>query len=230
MLCWEALIIIFREVSRQQIQTQTFCLIYHFFFQIYLTNRDLQMMIFNIHDDVGHSITAFHSSILDMLWIILLLIILLLVWVLLSPLEFKVDTRVPVIMAQWKSIGNALFYYEDEEWWLNIRVLFFSKKWNVAQMIFADRREKKKSTQRHRKKGGRKSISIFKFFKIIKTFQIVQWKIALSAEDNAKNARWYWLNFFPLTRGHVHVNFFDENYLVLIIKNRVWRMAYAFIR
>lgn len=85
------------------------------------------MTKFNIHDDGGHSIAFFYSSTLIMLWIILLLIILLPAWILLSPLEFKMDTRVPVIMVQWKSIGNATLFYEEEEWWLKIRVLLPEK-------------------------------------------------------------------------------------------------------
>jgi hypothetical protein len=165
-----------------------------------------------------------------MLWIILLLIILLLAWILLSPLEFKIDTRVPVIMVQWKSIGNATLFFEGEEWWLQIHVLFFSKKWNLIQIIFSDKLKRKRTDKSRKKKKSGKYKQISRFFKILKTFQIVQWEIAFSADDNTDNAYWYWLNFLPLTRGHVHVNFFDESYLVLVIKNKAWRVAHAFIK
>lgn len=188
------------------------------------------MTIFIVHDDSDHFLSSAYVSILSMLWILLSLILLLPAWLLLSPLEFKIDTRVPVIMVRWKSIGSATLLYEDEEWWLNIRVWFFSGKWNLLQMIFADRKKNKKVAQSPVKKSGRKHMPVSRFFKILKTFQIVQWEIAVSADDNTVNARRYWLNFFPLTRGHIHVNFFDENYLVLIIRNKAWRMAYAFIK
>ncbi|HUZ60131.1 MAG TPA: hypothetical protein VMU83_15260 [Hanamia sp.] len=105
-----------------------------------------------------------------MLWIFLLLIILLLVWILLSPLVFEIDTRVPVIMIQWKSIGNATLFYEDEVWWLKIRVLFFSKKWNLVQMIFADSKKRKKKNLSREKKDKGKSMPVLKLFKIFKTF------------------------------------------------------------
>lgn len=166
-----------------------------------------------------------------MLWIILLLIILLpLAWILLTPFQFKIDTRVPVIRVQWKSIGNAALYFEDEEWWLKVRILFVSKKWNLLQMIFADRKKKKKVSQNRKRKRGRKHMPVLKFFKILKSFQIVHWEIAFSADDFTENARWYWLNFFPITRKHVHINFDDKNYLVLVIRNKAWRVAYAFIK
>lgn len=165
-----------------------------------------------------------------MLWIILFLFILILGWLLLSPLEVKIDTRVPVTRVRWKSIGNATLFYDDEQLWLKVGVLFFSKKWSLMQIIFADRKKKKKIAQSRRKKNRGKPTTILKFFKILKTFQIVQWEIAFSADDNTKNAYWYWLNFFPLTRRHVHINFIDQNYLVLVIRNKAWRIAYAFIK
>jgi len=165
-----------------------------------------------------------------MLWIILFLLISILAWILLSPLEFKIDTRVPVIMLQWKSIGSATLFFEDEDWWLKVSVLFFPKKWNLVQMIFAGRKKRKKIRQSHSKESGRRFVTALKFFKILKTFQILQLEIAFSADDNSKNAWWYWLNFFPLTRKHIRTNFIDQNYLVLVIKNKLWRMAYAFIK
>lgn len=171
-----------------------------------------------------------YSSILHMLWIILFLILLILAWILLSPLELKIDTRVPVIMVQWKSIGGATLLYEDEEWWLQMRVLFFSKKLNLIQMIFSDKKKRKRTGKSRKKKNGGKRKIILKFFKILKTFQIVQWEIAFSADDNTKNAKWYYLNFLSFTRKHVHINFFDENYLVLLIRNKGWRIVHAFMK
>lgn len=145
-------------------------------------------------------------------------------------MQFEIDTRVPVITIQWKSIGNATLFYEDEVWWLQIRAWFFSKKWNLVQMIFADRKKKKKVPQSRKRKSGKKRMPVLKLFKILKTFQIVHWEIAFSADDYTKNARWYWLNFFPLTRKHLYINFDDKNYLVLVIRNKAWRIAYAFIK
>lgn len=189
------------------------------------------MTIFIPHGDSRHSTLLIYSSILLMLWIIILaLLIFIPAWILLAPLELKIDTRVPLIMARWKSIGTATLVYEDEEWWLKIQVLFFAKKWNLVQMIFTDREKKKKMVRSSRRKSKRKHMPILKFFKILKTFKMVQWKMVVSADDNTENARWYWLNFFPLTKQYVRINFTEENYLLLVIKNKVWRIAYAFLK
>jgi hypothetical protein len=198
--------------------------------KIYFSTGNLQMTTFIIHNDRGHSILSVYASILLMLWIILLIILLPVAWILLAPFQFEIDTRVPVIMVQWKSIGNATLFYEDEVWWLQIRVWFFSKKWNLVQMIFAGRKKKKKVVQSRKRKSGRKYMPFIKFFKILKTFQIVHWEIAFSADDYTKNARWYWLNFLAVTRKHVYINFDDKNYLVLVIRNKAWRIAHAFMK
>lgn len=98
------------------------------------------------------------------------------------------------------------------------------------QMIFADKKTRRKGRQIRREKNRGKRKLILKFLKMIKTFQIVQWEMAISTGDNAVNAWLYWLNFFPLTRRHVDVNFMDKNYLAIVIRNKVWRMAYAFLK
>jgi len=145
-------------------------------------------------------------------------------------MEFKIDTRVPIIMIRWKAIGSAVLLFENEEWWLKIRVLFFSKKWNLVQRFFSGKKKRRKINKKRRKEDLRKNKTIFRILKVFKTFRIVEWEIAYSTEDNVKNAYWYWLNFFPLTRQHVHINFIDENYLIVVIKNKIGRMLYAFIK
>ena len=163
-----------------------------------------------------------------MIWIILpLVIISLLVWILVSPLEVKVDTRIPEVIIRWKSIGRASVEYEKDEWWLNIHIWFFIKKWSLMQMIFADKKNEKKvkKIQGQRKKSSSKWRE--RFLKIVRTFRISKLKMAISSGDNTLNAKLYPLNFLPLTRQHIYINFIDENYLLLIIKNQPFRIIYA---
>ena len=162
-----------------------------------------------------------------MLWIILFLLISILAWILLSPLELKIDTRVPVIIIQWKSIGRASVGYEKDEWWLNIHILFFNKNWSLMQMIFADKKNTKKveKIQSQRRKSSSKWIG--KILRIIKTFKIKQLQIAIGSSDNTINAKLYPLNFLPLTRQYIYINFIEENYLLLTIKNQPFRIIYA---
>ena len=162
-----------------------------------------------------------------MILIIILFIILLLAWILVSPLELKIDTRIPEIIIRWRSIGRASVVFENDEWWLHIHVLFFNKNWSLMQVIFADKKNKKKveKIQSERKKSSSRWIG--RFFEIIRTFRISQLKIAIGGSDNVINAKLYPLNFLPLTRQYVYINFIDENYLLLTIKNQPFRIIYA---
>ena len=66
--------------------------------------------------------------------------------------------------------------------------------------------------------------------KLIKTFRVTNWKVAIDTGDTVKNAWLYPLNFIPDTRRHLHINFEDENYLVFSVRNAPWKLAYAFFR
>ena len=148
-------------------------------------------------------------------------------WILVSPLELKIDTRIPEIIIRWRSIGSASVVYENDEWWIHIHILFFNKNWSLMQMIFADKKNTKKveKIQSQRRKSSSKWIG--KILRIIKTFKIKQLQIAIGSSDNTINAKLYPLNFLPLTRQYVSINFIDENYLLLTVKNQPFRIIYA---
>ena len=63
-----------------------------------------------------------------------------------------------------------------------------------------------------------------------KTFRIIKWQIALDTGDSIQNAWLYPLNFFPYTSHHLYINFEEENYLLLEVRNAPWKLAYVFIR
>lgn len=167
-----------------------------------------------------------------MLLIVLTFILLLLSWLLLSSLELRIDTRVPVIIIfRWQGLGKVTLLYEKEDWWLKMQVLFFEKKWNVVHMILSKTSENKAVRKKYKRKGkNHKGLTISRIFKLLESFRISESRFALSSDDETWNARWYWLNFFPLTRKYLEINFAGKNFLLLVIKNKVWRVVYAFIR
>lgn len=69
-----------------------------------------------------------------------------------------------------------------------------------------------------------------KAVRIIKTFRVTEWRLAVDTGDHTRNAQLYPLNFLPGTFRHLQINFRDENYLVLKIRNRPWKILYAFLR
>lgn len=163
-----------------------------------------------------------------MVWLIIFLILsLILLWIFFTPLELDIDTRIPQASLRWISIGRAIVIYEDEKWLLKIRILFFSRQWDLEELIF---REKKKKRIKKVKRKRKKTMGLRKIFNLLKTFRVTQWQMAIDTGDNVRNAWLYSLNFLPYAHGHLYVNFFDENYLLLKIRNALWKLAYAFMR
>ena len=166
-----------------------------------------------------------------MVWwfiIVICVLILLLCWLALSPFELQVDTRTPQAFVKWFSIGQALVIFENETWWLKIRILFFSKRWEMEKLVFG--RKKKTKRPKPAKEKRKRRISLQKFLRLVRTFRILQWQIAIDSGDVTKNAWLYALNFYPATRHHVFINYTDENYVLLKIRNTPWKLIVAFMR
>ena len=160
--------------------------------------------------------------------IILLFFFLLLSWFFVAPLELQIDTRTPEASLRWISIGRAVIVYEDEKWLLKLRIWFFSKQWEVEKLLLGEK--KKKQIKKTAPKRKRKKRSIKKFLNAAKTFRVTKWQIALDTGDSVQNAWLFPLNFFPYTLDHLYINFEDENYLLLKVRNVPWKLAYAFMR
>ena len=160
--------------------------------------------------------------------IIFLLILLIITWFLFSTLELNIDTRIPSATFRMISIGKAVLVFEDGEWWLMIRVFIFRKKWSLWRMIFEGKHKKAKKNVR--RKSARMNFRKISFLKLLKTFRITQLQIAIDSDDIIKNALLYPLNHIQPSRGHLFVNFNDENYLVLTIRNAPWKIIYTLIR
>jgi len=167
---------------------------------------------------------------LYIVWIIIIItLLLILCWLFLTPLELQIDTRTPQASLRWISVGKAIVTYEKDIWWLKIRILFFYKQWELEKLIFAPKK-KKRAKRVPQKRKTVKSKRLRKFFDLLKTFRVVKWQMAIDTGDSIKNAWLYPLNFFPHIGKHLYINFTDENYLVLKIRNAPWKLAYAFMK
>jgi hypothetical protein len=105
-----------------------------------------------------------------MIWIVVTSFLFITAWVLLSPFEIKIDTRVLVAMVRWRGIGKAMLVYENGEWWLKIQVLGFNKGWPILD-ITPSGKKRKKIDRRVKKQGWRK-IKLQKCLSLAKSFQL----------------------------------------------------------
>jgi hypothetical protein len=160
-------------------------------------------------------------------WVIILIFPLLIIgWLLLAPLQLQIDTRIPEISLRWITVGKAIIGYEQGKWYLKISALFLFKRWEVEKLIF---KSKKKAPRVKSKKKATHYNWLKKFANVVKTFRVTGWQLAMDTGDAAKNAWLYPLNFYPGTRHHLYINFLDENYFLLEIRNSPWRVIKAFI-
>ncbi len=165
-----------------------------------------------------------------MIWIIGIIIFFLFIlcWLLLSPLVIKLDTRIPGTAVYWQGIGAAELWY-DEEWYLNMQLLFYHKTFRMNEL--GKKTAKKKSSPKKKKaKKMNRSLLVKKIIRVLRSFRVTEWKLAIDADDYTLNAQLYPLNFIPLTVEHLQINFSGENYLLLKIKNSPWKILYAWFR
>jgi len=162
-------------------------------------------------------------------WIVILLVfVLLLLWIFFSPFVFEIDTRIPHAGLQWHSIGNVWVWY-DEEWWLSFRILIFNKKMRLSEFKTGNKLIEP-LPEKKEKKEFRRIPPLHKIIRVISSFRVKEWQVGIDTGDYTNNAKLYPLNFLPDTFRHVEVNFRDDNFLFIKIKNRPWRILYAFLR
>jgi hypothetical protein len=92
------------------------------------------------------------------------------------------------------------------------------------------KRKSKKIKDTASKKKIKISQMLKKLTRVIKTFRVTEWQLAIDTGDSTRNAQLYPLNYLPYTFEHLHINFRDENYLLLEIRNSPWKILYAFLR
>jgi len=160
--------------------------------------------------------------------IILLVFCLLLSWLFFSKIVLEVDTRIARAEVRWQGIGSVKIWYDDE-WWVIVSVPFYGKTIRFADIKKGSR--KKRGRKVIRKSKRFKMISVLrKTIRVIKSFHVSEWQLGVDTGDSTRNAQFYYLNFLGPAYGHFHVNFNDENFLVLKLHSHPWNILYALIR
>ncbi|HLO38028.1 MAG TPA: hypothetical protein VK173_06055, partial [Lacibacter sp.] len=125
---------------------------------------------------------------------------------LLSPFYIEVDTRIPEVSFHWQNIGGASIWY-DEEWRLSMQLFFYSKTMSIQQLKNKHGKKKPRVQKKKRINEGSRFRKIQKMVRVLKTFRVTEWKLALDTGDYTRNAQLYPLNFIPYAAEHVHINF-----------------------
>ena len=161
-----------------------------------------------------------------MTWIltIVILLFLMLCWMLFSPLVLELDSSSPSASFTWPGIGKALLWYDDQ-WRIFFQVFFFRKELTLSGI-----KKKPGKPDKKQKQKSKRPIPVYRMVNCLRSFSIVEWKLAIDTGDYALNARLFPLNFLPMFQHHLDVNFVEKNYFYMKIRNYPWRMIYAFLR
>ncbi len=149
----------------------------------------------------------------------------LIAWLLFAPFILDIDTRTPYATFEWKGLGSANIIYQEEQWLIRYRVLFFRNELNLSTM---KRKPKKKKTKKdkHKRKEMNSRKMMMKALRVLRSFKVKKWRISLDTGNNVFNAWLYPLNFV-IGLEHCNINFYGENYLVLRLKNNMVRIIHA---
>lgn len=161
----------------------------------------------------------------------LLLIVTVVLW---APLVLELDSSRSVYRLDWWYLIRARVTPAADDLFIDGRILFFKKRWSVIEL--AAKRSEKKEKQASKKKKQQKKrsrLSWNAFKRIMHTFTVHRFDIALDTGDVITNAM-----LFPIAevlhhslrvrQGGFHINFVGDNHIDLKISNRAGRVAWAF--
>src|SRR5438046_9872497 len=129
-----------------------------------------------------------------MIWLIIILsfICLLLGLLLFSLIIVEVDTRIAKAELRWQGIGMVRVWYEDG-WWLSMKVPFYRKTFRFVDIKKESKAPKDQSRKKRNKRPGMMRM-LRKSIKVIKTFRVIEWRLAIDTGDYSSNAQLYHLN------------------------------------
>ena len=167
--------------------------------------------------------------VLSIIVIVASVLLALVVWVLIAPLSLKADTYRNEYYLSWGGIGKAELISVADEIVIRLRIAFWKKDFYPLHPSTA--REKKKPKPKEEKK--RKSQQTFPFrraIKALKSFSIKYFRLEVDTDDYIWNAYlWPVVHWIEPLRRHVTVNFQGKNECRLLIQNRIWRLAWAWL-
>lgn len=151
-------------------------------------------------------------------------IIFLLSWPLLSTIILRLDTRLPQLTIDWKTVCTLEATYEQDTITLKIRTPFFHRSWSPAKQRDRKRRAPQPTGKHHRRP------SVARIIRVLKKCRLDSIDLAMDTGNPLFNAWLYPLNYIPLPdRRTIRINFENDSYLRLQISATPWRLLAAWI-
>ena len=162
------------------------------------------------------------------LTIILLALLFILCWVLFAPLILRVNTETENYSVSLPGIFKARVLQDENEVYMRIHILFFP--FNIHPSSFAGREPREKQKKKTSFTSNLK-YRVIAFRDLVGSFRLKQLYINVDTEDWVLNA-----NLAPILmlasrdRISLHVNFMEENSLIIDIRNRLANLLWTGIK
>lgn len=170
-----------------------------------------------------------------MLWIILLgLFLASLLWLLFSPIYFKVEWNDAnqSVQLHWWGVVRASLFPEMGGWTFRIELPLFTRSWPITRWWPSGKKEPQKKAKSTRKRSWRPKHPLQLVRRLWRSFHLIRFQVDVDTDDYVWNA--YLFPLFrvtnPANNKDWRINFKGRNELTLIVENRLYRLLYAFIR
>ena len=167
-----------------------------------------------------------------MIWIILLTIILgLILFVLVTPLIIRIDTRENIYLIRWAGLVRMQILPDtDKLLVINVRSLFWNKDFYPLTKRVAKEQKDEPAKPSKKKKRSLRYMSR-RAWHVLRSFRVRQFSVDLDTGDYIWNAYLYPVFWFLNTRKrHLYINYEGRVTAKIEIRNRLIRMLYAFIQ
>jgi hypothetical protein len=166
-------------------------------------------------------------------WVFMLFAGLLLAGILLMPLRIRIDTHAGLYEFCIPGLGSTSLAFLEGEDLLVLNIRFIRWRWTVYPLRKEKARkpEQKPAKEKVRKKRRDRRSLMPHIFSVLKSFQVRHFRLEMDTTDPVWNA---WL--FPLAvwlsgpGRRISINYQRRNVLQLEIRNRIVRIAYAWVR
>lgn len=166
-----------------------------------------------------------------MFWIILVsLIMFVIMWLLIAPIYLRIiwtDTY-QLFQLEWLGVFRASLLPITDEWYFQIRVLCFQKKWPIFNWLFQPAKPSQSKTKKKKKRQSKHPMQMAR--RIWRSFRLIRFQMNIDLDDYVLNAYLFPLFLLANRKKKLewNINFNGKNELLLITENRLSRLLYAF--
>jgi hypothetical protein len=155
--------------------------------------------------------------------IIILVLLLILGYLFFAPFYLEVNTATGLYRIRFHKLASARLFFTNESIMSEIKIGWFTKQIDLLEPRTIEPVERKNS---HRKISWKKMKAVLASFKINKC------TISVDTGDVELNGILYPVLYglSVYTGKNIRINFLDENFVILEIKNSVARMSWAYLR